>query len=118
VECSENWEHPYAATISLNVDYRGQMAPEQTLKVIGEASLFLSTSDREEFPSVFLEAWVAGTLVDSLQINPDHKIRNGGPRVVIDTLEGAVDVVCFLMTSPECRQDIRNEGPAPCRGNT
>lgn len=40
-----------------NVDYRGHVAPSEALRIIGEASLFLSTSDGEGFPSVFLEAW-------------------------------------------------------------
>lgn len=44
-----------------NVDYRGHVAPQQALKIIAEGSLFLSTSDGEGFPSVFLESWGAGT---------------------------------------------------------
>jgi len=89
-----------------NVDYRGHVAPEQTLKVIGDASLLLSTSDGEGFPSVFLEAWAAGTPVVSLQIDPDHKIRNGELGVVADTVDGAVDAVCSLMRAAQRRQDM------------
>ncbi|MDH4370056.1 MAG: glycosyltransferase family 4 protein [Nitrospira sp.] len=84
-----------------NVDYQGHVAPEQTLKIIGEAGLLLSTSDGEGFPSVFLEAWAAGTPVVSLQIDPDHKIRNGDLGKVTDTVDGAVDTVRSFMTSPE-----------------
>jgi glycosyltransferase involved in cell wall biosynthesis len=89
-----------------NVDYRGHVAPEQTLKVIGEASLLLSTSDGEGFPSVFLEAWAAGTPVVSLQIDPDHKIRNCKLGVVANTVDGAVDAVCSLMKATQRRQDM------------
>jgi glycosyltransferase involved in cell wall biosynthesis len=89
-----------------NVDYRGHVAPEQTLKVIGDASVLLSTSDGEGFPSVFLEAWAAGTPVVSLTIDPDHKIRKGELGVVADTIERAVDAVCSLMTDPERRQEM------------
>ncbi len=89
-----------------NVDYRGHVAPEQTLKVIGDASLLLSTSDGEGFPSVFLEAWAVGTPVVSIQIDPDHKIRNGELGVVADTVDGAVDAVGSLMTLPQRRQDM------------
>jgi glycosyltransferase involved in cell wall biosynthesis len=89
-----------------NIDYRGHVAPEQTVKVIGDASLLLSTSDGEGFPSVFLEAWAAGTPVVSIQIDPDHKIRNGELGVVADTVDGAVDAVCSLMASPRRRQDM------------
>jgi len=89
-----------------NVDYRGHVTPEQTLKVIGDASLLISTSGGEGFPSVFLEAWAAGTPIVSLQIDPDNKIRNEQLGVVADTVEEAADAVCFLMKSPERRQDI------------
>ena len=89
-----------------NVDYRGHVAPEQTVKAIGEASLLLSTSDGEGFPSVFLEAWAAGTPVVSIQIDPDHKIRNCELGKVGDTVEGTVEAVRSLMASPECRQDM------------
>ncbi len=89
-----------------NVDYRGHVAPEQTVKVIGDASLLLSTSDGEGFPSVFLEAWAAGTPVVSLQIDPDHKIRKGELGVVSDTVDGAVDAVRQLVTVTKRREDM------------
>ncbi|HMS83342.1 MAG TPA: glycosyltransferase family 4 protein [Nitrospira sp.] len=89
-----------------NVDYRGHVAPAQVLKVIGESNLLLSTSDGEGFPSVFLEAWAAGTPVVSLQIDPDYKIRNGGLGMVTGTVEGSSDAVITLMASDELRYDM------------
>jgi len=89
-----------------NVDYRGHVAPQQALKIIGDASLFLSTSDGEGFPSVFLEAWGAGTPVVSLQIDPDHKIRDCGLGMVTETVEGTIEAVGSLMKSSEQRQDM------------
>lgn len=89
-----------------NVDYRGHVAPQEALKIIGEGGLFLSTSDGEGFPSVFLEAWGAGTPVVSLQIDPDHKIRDCGLGMVTDTVDGTVDAVRTLMALPERRKDI------------
>lgn len=89
-----------------NVDYRGHVAPSEALRIIGEASLFLSTSDGEGFPSVFLEAWGTGTPIVSLQIDPDHKIRDYGLGMVTETVDGAIDAVCTLMMLPERRQDM------------
>lgn len=100
-------EHIMAQLRSLpNVDYRGHVAPQQALKIIAEGNLFLSTSDGEGFPSVFLEAWGAGTPVVSLQIDPDHKIRDYGLGMVTDTVEGTIEAVRSLMTSPERCQDM------------
>ena len=92
------------------MDYRGHVAPEQTLKVIEEASLLLSTSDGEGFPSVFLEACVAGTPVVSLQIDPDNKIRDGKLGVLAGTVDGAVDAVRSLMTVTKQRQEMGMRG--------
>lgn len=89
-----------------NVDYRGHVAPEETVRAIGDASLLLSTSDGEGFPSVFLEAWAAGTPVISMQIDPDHKIRDCELGKVADTVEGAVEAVRLLMASPERRHEM------------
>jgi glycosyltransferase involved in cell wall biosynthesis len=97
-----------------NVDYRGHVAPEQTLKVIGDASLLLSTSDGEGFPSVFLEAWAAATPVVSLQIDPDHKIRKDELGVVADTVDGAVDAVCSLREPLSVVRQQWVRGPASC----
>lgn len=95
-----------------NVDYRGHVAPEQTVSTIGNASLLLSTSDGEGFPSVFLEAWAAGTPVVSMQIDPDHKIRDYQLGKVAETVEGAVEAVRDLMTTPDRRHEmgIRSRG--------
>lgn len=93
-----------------NVDYRGHVDPEQTLKVIENASLLLSTSDGEGLPSVFLEAWAAGTPVVSIQIDPDHKIRDGKLGVLAGTVDGAVDAVRSLMTVTKQRQDMGMRG--------
>lgn len=89
-----------------NVDHRGHLAPEEALKLIGNASLLLSTSDGEGFPSVFLEAWAAGTPIVSIQIDPDHKIKNAELGMVAYTVDEAVDAVCSLMTLFQVRQDM------------
>jgi glycosyltransferase involved in cell wall biosynthesis len=89
-----------------NVDYRGHVAAGEILKTIGHASLLLSTSDGEGFPSVFLEAWAAGTPVVSVQIDPDHKILNHELGMVTDTVDGAVEAVRSLMASPERRKEM------------
>lgn len=89
-----------------NVDYRGHVDPELTLQTISRASLLLSTSDGEGFPSVFLEAWAAGTPVVSMQIDPDHKIRDHELGKVADTVDGAADAIRLLMEAPDRRQEM------------
>ena len=63
-----------------NVRYLGHVSPARAIEVIAGASLLLSTSEGEGFPSVFLEAWASGTPVVSLKIDPDDAIANSEPR--------------------------------------
>jgi hypothetical protein len=44
--------------------------------------------------------------VVSVEIDPDHKIRNCELGMVTDTVDGAVDAVRTLMASPERRNDM------------
>src|SRR5215471_2753839 len=80
-----------------NVDYRGQVAPEKTLRIIADASLLLSTSDEEGFPSVFLEAWSSGTPVVSLEIDPDQIIQRYGIGALSGSIEAAIEDIRALI---------------------
>ncbi len=89
-----------------NVEYLGQTDPEKTLQLIADASVFLSTSDEEGFPSVFLEAWTAGTPVVSLKIDPNHIIENNGLGAISKTVDSAVADIRALIHKPQKRDKI------------
>ena len=89
-----------------NIEFLGQVAPEKTLQIIAEASLLLSTSDEEGFPSTFLEAWAHGTPVVSLKIDPDRIIAQKGLGSVSGTLEQAVTDIRGLLCSQPQRDEI------------
>ncbi|MCI1279217.1 MAG: glycosyltransferase family 4 protein [Nitrospira sp.] len=76
-----------------NVDYRGLVPPEESLDVIAQAAVLLSTSDSEGFPSTFLEAWTSGTPVVSLTVDPDRLLRDEGLGMASGTVaQAAVDL--------------------------
>ncbi len=89
-----------------NVEYLGQTDPEKTLRLIADASVLLLTSDGEGFPSVFLEAWTAGTPVVSLHIDPDGLIEKEGLGAISKTVESAIDDIRGLMNAPQQREAI------------
>jgi len=89
-----------------NVEFLGHVPPEHTLQVIGDAAMLLSTSDGEGFPSVFLEAWVFGTPVISLKIDPDGVIQEKKLGSVTGTVDKAVEVIQTLMISPSTRDEM------------
>jgi glycosyltransferase involved in cell wall biosynthesis len=89
-----------------NIRYLGHVPSARSIAIIGGASALLSTSEGEGFPSVFLEAWAAGTPVVSLKIDPNDLIGRGRLGVLSHGIERAVDDITALMKSPEQRQDI------------
>lgn len=89
-----------------NIDFLGKVAPHKALEVIANASIFLSTSDIEGFPSTFLEAWSVGTPVISFKIDPDRIIQRKKLGAVLDNVKGAVSHIKAFMGSPQQREEI------------
>ena len=87
-----------------NVEYRGQVSPEQAMRVIADAAMFLSTSDAEGFPNTFTQAWSVGTPVVSLRLDPDNLIEEKGMGNVASSVDQAVTDIDFLMRSPQVRE--------------
>jgi glycosyltransferase involved in cell wall biosynthesis len=89
-----------------NIHYLGHVSPTRAIEIIGEASLLLSTSEGEGFPSVFVEAWANGTPVVSLKIDPDQSIAGRGLGIMSDGVEGAAEDIANLVGSVQKRQEI------------
>jgi glycosyltransferase involved in cell wall biosynthesis len=89
-----------------NVEYRGQVSPDEALRVISEAALFLSTSDEEGFPNTFLQAWSAGTPVVSLTVDPDNLIERHVLGEVSGDIQQAIMNITDLIGSSDYREAI------------
>jgi glycosyltransferase involved in cell wall biosynthesis len=89
-----------------NVDYRGQVAPEEAQEVIANAAILLSTSDEEGFPNTFLQAWSNGTPVVSLSVDPDNIIKQERIGAVSGSVEHVVADLGALMDSWQQRDEI------------
>lgn len=89
-----------------NIDYRGQVSPEEALRISRESALLLSTSQEEGFPQTFLEAWSYGTPVVTLGINPDNVITKHGLGAVDTDVARAAASIDGLMADAEMRERI------------
>jgi glycosyltransferase involved in cell wall biosynthesis len=89
-----------------NIDYRGQVSPDEAVRFSSAASLLLSTSDEEGFPQTFLEAWAHGTPVVSLKIDPDDVISRFGLGAVCRSIEGAALEINRLISSGSVREEM------------
>ena len=89
-----------------NIEFLGKVVPQKALEVIANASILLSTSELEGFPSTFLEAWSVGTPVVSLKIDPDRIIQRQKLGAVPENVEGAVSYIKAFMESPQRREEM------------
>jgi glycosyltransferase involved in cell wall biosynthesis len=89
-----------------NIRYLGHVAPDRAIGIISNASLLLSTSDAEGFPSVFVEAWASGTPVVTLRIDPDGVIARQRLGAACQGTEAAADTIGHLMRSVDERKEM------------
>jgi len=89
-----------------NIEFLGQVAPEQALRIIENAALLLSTSDSEGFPSTFLEAWTRRTPVISVTVDPDHLLKNEGLGIVSGSVQQAALDIQDLIGRSDTREEI------------
>lgn len=66
-----------------NLQFLGQVPPREMESWFRRVRIFLSTSEREGFPNTFLQAWMNGVPVVSLQIDPDRVIQEKGLGLVV-----------------------------------
>jgi glycosyltransferase involved in cell wall biosynthesis len=89
-----------------NIEYRGQVTPDQAMQVIADAAVLLSTSEEEGFPNTFLQAWSSGTPVVSLRIDPDRIIQELRLGTVSGSIEDTIAETNSLLASPQQREEI------------
>jgi glycosyltransferase involved in cell wall biosynthesis len=89
-----------------NIEYRGQTSPDEAMQVIADAALLLSTSDEEGFPNTFTQAWMAGTPVVSLRVDPDQIIAGMKLGLISGRVDKAAEDIRRLLDSPQVREEI------------
>jgi glycosyltransferase involved in cell wall biosynthesis len=89
-----------------NIDYRGQVAPQDAEQIIARAGVLLCTSDQEGFPNTFLQAWSHGTPVVTMQVDPDSVIKRQELGMGTATIEATIEELHRLLNSPTERQKV------------
>jgi len=89
-----------------NVDYRGQVDPDEANRVLANAALLLSTAEEEGFPNTFLQAWAAGTPIVTVTVDPDRVIEQYGLGRISPTVQQATNDIRMLLESEKEREAI------------
>jgi glycosyltransferase involved in cell wall biosynthesis len=84
-----------------NIDYRGYVNRDETQRIIAQSTLLLSTAVSEGFPNTFLEAWVSGVPVVSLEIDPGDIMAKYQTGLVLPSVEETIQALKDLHNEPE-----------------
>ena len=67
-----------------NVELKGRLSHDETIKEISASRALISTSPMEGFPNIFIEAWACGIPVLSLYVDPGGVIEREELGIVAD----------------------------------
>jgi glycosyltransferase involved in cell wall biosynthesis len=84
----------------------GYVPHQQIFAYYLRAALLVNTSVSEGFPNTFLEAWLSGTPVVSLQVDPDGVIQRHGLGFHSESFSRMVEDVRTLLENPALRQTM------------
>jgi len=83
-----------------NLDYLGELPVERVNQEIVASDVFVCTSFSEGFPNVFIQAWLRGVAVVSVDVDPDKCLSQGGAGIVAGSDENLFKVIADLAADP------------------
>lgn len=98
-----------------NFFYHGQLPLDGVNAKLEEAHLFVNTSKMEGFPNTFIQAWLRGVPVVSLDIDPDDVIKKHELGLHSGSFERLVDDVRSLVSDKPRLETMANNGQAFAR---
>lgn len=61
-----------------NVKYLGELKQGEVNELLNTSHILINTSEYEGFPNTFIQAWMRGVPIISLNVNPDNVLKNEG----------------------------------------
>lgn len=74
-----------------NLTYTGECPAEEVNRFLARAFLFVNTSEAEGFPNTFIQAWMRGVPVLSMNCDPDGTLSNGETGFLAPTLDALAE---------------------------
>lgn len=91
-----------------NLDFVGEVPPNEIHDYYRAAALFVNTSDYEGFPNTFLEAWRYETPVLSLHHDVDDVLSDGTAGALVGSQEKLMHLTKELMRNKSKRAELGN----------
>ena len=93
-----------------NIEYLGHLSHEQVNALLGRAHIFVNTSEHEGFPNTFIQAWLRGAVVVSLQVDPDEVLAQLEAGIVAQSEEGLQSALRSLIDRADLRGAYAKRG--------
>jgi glycosyltransferase involved in cell wall biosynthesis len=109
---NQNWQRPLMRSIETtpNLEYWGQKSHTEVNELLDRSHILVNTSTHEGFPNTFIQAWLRGVAVVSLQIDPDQVLERLRLGIAAPSEEGMVEAVRFLVENADARADFALRG--------
>jgi glycosyltransferase involved in cell wall biosynthesis len=95
-----------------NVDCLGQLSQRDVNAELAKAHVFVNTSLYEGFPNTFIQAWMRGAIIVSLNVNPDGVFDGDAIGFHAGTEERMAGIVRRLISDPALRETIARRASA------
>jgi glycosyltransferase involved in cell wall biosynthesis len=106
------WQRPLIDSIegTPNLEYWGQKSHTEVNELLDRSHILVNTSTHEGFPNTFIQAWLRGVAVVSLQVDPDRVLEQLRLGIAAPSEEGLVQAVRFLIENADARADYALRG--------
>jgi len=89
-----------------NLEYRGELPLPEAEDLISRASILVNTSESEGFSNTFLQAWMSGIPVVSLNSDPDDVIKRNKIGFQSGSFQQMIEDVRSLINNEDMRKGI------------
>ena len=84
-----------------NFEYRAEMERDELYSLVSRSSILINTSAAEGFSNTFIEAWMRGVPVFSINVDPDGLIKEKKLGKVSNSIEQMAEDIKSLLTDEE-----------------
>jgi glycosyltransferase involved in cell wall biosynthesis len=93
-----------------NLQYVKQKTLDEVNQLLAQAHIFVNTSTHEGFPNTFVQSWLRGAVVVSLDVDPDQVLQTHRVGIAAHSESELTAAVRALIEDPELRSAYASRG--------
>jgi len=89
-----------------NIEYLGELSFDAVNELLGRAHCLVNTSDAEGFSNTFIQAWMRGAVVLSLNADVDGLLESGQLGYLTGSVDALRERLEALLVAPQLREEL------------